>query len=117
MKKEFSLTRDNITYHFTILGFQKKQNSYGYVSDSSQTVYVFRGTERKAVIQEAKKITTQVDQSPPDSKLKKHQPKTQSKAPRVLISYIFPVDTHRLPHFPNSDLMAHLTSIGKVGAI
>lgn len=58
MKKEFSLTRDNVTYHFTILGFQKKQNSYGeiYISDSSQTAYVFRGTERKAVIKEAKKI-------------------------------------------------------------
>ncbi|MGD6969230.1 hypothetical protein ACQCVP_22670 [Rossellomorea vietnamensis] len=57
VKKESSLTRDNVTYHFTILGFHKKQNSYGeiYISDSRQTAYVFRGTERKAVIKEAKK--------------------------------------------------------------
>ncbi|TYS17735.1 hypothetical protein FZC78_07700 [Rossellomorea vietnamensis] len=57
MKKEFSIIRDNETYHLTIIGFHDKKNSYGevYVSDSSHTTYVFRGTERQVVLKEAKK--------------------------------------------------------------
>ncbi|MGD6968556.1 hypothetical protein ACQCVP_19230 [Rossellomorea vietnamensis] len=60
MKKEFFMIRGNETYRFTIIGFHDKKNSYGevYVRDSSHTTYVFRGTERQAVIKEAKKNIT-----------------------------------------------------------
>ncbi|MGD7024740.1 hypothetical protein ACQCVK_19330 [Rossellomorea vietnamensis] len=56
MKKEFTMIRGYEAYRFTIIGFSEKK-SYGevYVSDSSHSTYVFRGTERQAVIKEAKK--------------------------------------------------------------
>ncbi|TYS17716.1 hypothetical protein FZC78_07595 [Rossellomorea vietnamensis] len=57
MKQEFSMTKDNVTYRFTFIGFPDKKNSYGeiYVTDSSHTTYVLRGFDRQAVLKEAKK--------------------------------------------------------------